>query len=540
MKSISKYLLFLLFSFCQLLPSPFGEGLGVRLRAQNADPREKAIRKLLQSTVMINQLYVDTVNMDRQVEDAITGMLSKLDPHSTYTNPKDTKRMNESLQGTFEGIGVQFNMLEDTLVVIQPVAKGPSERVGILAGDRIVTVNDTAIAGVKMSREDIMSRLRGPKDTKVRLGIVRRGIKGVREFTVKRDKIPVNTLDAAYIIRPGIGLIRFSSFGATTHDEVADAIRRLKEQGMTQLILDLQGNGGGYLGAAADLANEFLEAGDMVVYTKGRGDISLSHYRSTGQGLFQHGRIVVLVDEYSASAAEILAGAIQDQDRGTIVGRRTFGKGLVQRPIELDDGSMIRLTIARYYTPSGRCIQKPYEKGDTKSYAHDVIDRYNRGELTHADSIHFPDSLRYKTLRQGRTVYGGGGIMPDLFVPLDTTRFTRLYRELSARSYIVNANLRFMDKNRKSLNKRYKTFDRFRDEFTVPDDLIDSLLAEALLKDSLRARSDDEQQRTRANLALILKGLIARDLWDMSEYFQIIYEEDPVVRRALDLFRKEE
>ena len=496
---------------------------------------EMAVRKLLQSTVMINQLYVDTVNINQQVENAITGMLSKLDPHSTYTNPKETKRMNEPLQGSFEGIGVQFNMLEDTLVVIQPVSKGPSEKVGILAGDRIVSVNDTAIAGVKMSKEDIMARLRGPKDTKVRLGIVRRGIQGVREFIVKRDKIPVNTLDAAYMIRPGVGLVRFSSFGATTHEEVKEAITRLKNEGMERLILDLQGNGGGYLGAAAELASEFLPADEMVVYTKGRGDVTLSSYRSTGGGLFEQGRLVVLVDEYSASAAEILAGAIQDQDRGTIVGRRTFGKGLVQRPIELDDGSMIRLTIARYYTPSGRCIQKPYEKGDAKSYAHDVIDRYNRGELTNADSIHFPDSLRYKTLREQRTVYGGGGIMPDIFVPLDTTRYTKLYRELSARSYIINANLHFMDEHRKQLTKQYKTFESFRVGFRVPETLIDEVLAEAQKKDSLQARDDEERQKTRANMHLILKGLIARDLWDMNEYFQIIYEEDPVVLRALDL-----
>ncbi len=514
---------------CILLLAP------ASLRAQGADPREMSIRKLLQSTIMINQMYVDTVNMERQVEDAITGMLSKLDPHSTYTNAADTKKMNEPLQGTFDGIGVQFNMLEDTLVVIQPVSKGPSEKVGIVAGDRIVTVNDTAIAGVKMSRENIMARLRGPKGTTVRLGIVRRGIKGVLPFTVKRDKIPVNTLDAAYIIRPGIGLLRFSSFGATTHNEVTEAIRRLQQQGMKSLILDLQSNGGGYLNAAAELASEFLPKGEMVVYTRGRADVNMGEFRSSGGGLFTEGRLIVLVDEYSASAAEILAGAVQDHDRGTIIGRRTFGKGLVQRPIELEDGSMIRLTIARYYTPSGRCIQKPYEKGNAKSYARDVIDRYNRGELTNADSIHFPDSLRYKTLTLGRTVYGGGGIMPDIFVPLDTTRYTRLHRELSARSYIVNTSLRYIDKNRKRLQKTYPDFSKFMQEFTFPREELDQMFAEAEKKDSLRARDDDELQKTVHTASLILKGLVARDLWDMSEYFQVIYEEDPVVLQALKL-----
>ena len=510
------------------------------LSAQGVDPRELAVRKLLQSTIMINQMYVDTVNIDRQVEDAITGMLSKLDPHSAYTNAKDTKKLNEPLQGNFEGIGVQFNMLDDTLVVIQPVSKGPSERAGILAGDRIVSVNDTAIAGVKMSREDIMSRLRGPKDTKVKLGVVRRGIKDLLTFTVKRDKIPVNSLDAAYIIEPGVGLVRFSNFSATTHDEVADAIRKLQQEGMKDLIIDLQGNGGGYLQAAAELASEFLPKGDMIVYTKGRGGVNMGEFRSTGGGLFTEGRIVVLVDEYSASASEILSGAIQDHDRGTIVGRRTFGKGLVQRPIELEDGSMIRLTIARYYTPSGRCIQKPYEKGDAKSYARDVIDRYNRGELTNADSIHFPDSLRYKTLKLGRTVYGGGGIMPDIFVPLDTTRYTKLHRELSARSYVNNANLHFMDRHRKQLEKQYKTFEAFRDGFTVPADVLDTMFAEAARKDSLKAKDDAELAKTRTDVSLILKGLVARDLWDMSEYFQIIYAEDPIVQRALEVLRKKE
>ena len=309
---------------------------------------------------------------------------------------------------------------------------------------------------------------------------------------------------------------------------------------MKDLIIDLQGNGGGYLNAAAELASEFLPEGQMIVYTKGRGDVNLGEFRSTGGGLFTQGRIVVLVDEYSASASEILAGAIQDHDRGTIVGRRTFGKGLVQRPLNLEDGSMIRLTIARYYTPAGRCIQKPYQKGDAKGYARDVIERYNRGELTHADSIHFPDSLRYKTLQQGRTVYGGGGIMPDIFVPLDTTRYTRMYRELSARSYIVNASLRYMDQHRTRLAARYPRFDDFRDDFTFPADDINTMLAEAAQKDSLRARDDDELQKTRVDVARILKALVARDLWDTTEYFQLIYADDPVLQQAIQCLRKQQ
>ena len=509
----------------------------VTLSAQQGDKRENALRKLIQSTVMINAMYVDTVNLDRQVEDAITGMLSKLDPHSTYTNAEDTKKMNEPLQGNFDGIGVQFNMLDDTLVVIQPVANGPSEKVGIIAGDRIVSVNDTAIAGVKMSREKIMSRLRGPRGIVARLGIIRRGIADVLTFTVTRDRIPVNSVDAAFMVRPGIGLIRFSNFAATTHDEVVEAINRLKQEGMKSLIIDLQGNGGGYLGAAAEIVSEFIEKGKMIVYTRGRGGADMGEYRSTGSGLFTSGKLVILVDEHSASASEILSGAIQDHDRGTIIGRRTFGKGLVQRPIPLEDGSMIRITVARYYTPSGRCIQKPYEKGDAKSYAHDVIDRYNRGELTNADSIHFPDSLRYKTLKEHRTVYGGGGIMPDIFVPLDTTRYTRFYRELSARSYINSASLQYMDSHRAELKAKYTNFSDFNEGFTVPQELIEKVLADAANKDKLKPRDDEELQQTQVNMRQILKGLIARDLWDLSEYFQVIYEDDPVVLKAVEVLQ---
>ncbi len=496
--------------------------------AQQTDPREMAVRKLLQSTIMINQMYVDTVNIDRQVEDAITGMLSKLDPHSAYSNAKDTKKLNEPLQGNFEGIGVQFNMLEDTLVVIQPVAKGPSEKVGILAGDRIVSVNDTAIAGVKMSREDIMSRLRGPKGTKVNLGVVRRGIKDVLTFTVKRDKIPVNSLDAAFMIEPGIGLVRFSNFAATTRNEVVEAIRKLQAQGMKDLILDLQGNGGGYLQAAAEVASEFLPKGDMIVFTKGRGGMNMGEFRSTGGGLFTEGRIVVLVDEYSASAAEILAGAIQDHDRGTIVGRRTFGKGLVQRPIELEDGSMIRLTIARYYTPSGRCIQKPYEKGDAKSYAHDVIDRYNRGELTNADSIHFPDSLRYTTLNKKRTVYGGGGIMPDIFIPEDTTLYTSYFREAVFTGLTIQYAFLFTDEHRDQLN-------RFRNV----KDMVAWLKQQNLLEQF--ARYGEQHGLKRRNLMLqrsaplFERNLIANIVYnaeDQAWRLQYLSTVDPAVLRA--------
>ena len=511
-------------------------GLNAQDKKSNMEKLEREIQKLVMTSVQINNFYVDSVDTHKMVEDAINGILSKLDPHSAYTNAEETKKLNEPLTGSFDGIGVQFNMLEDTLVVIQPVPKGPSEKVGILAGDRIVNVNDTTIAGVKMTREEIMRRLRGPKGTNAHLGIVRRDIKDTLYFDVKRDKIPVNSVDAAYMLTPRIGLIRFNNFAQTTHDEIVEAIQKLQKEGMKDLILDLQQNGGGYLQAAADIASEFLEKGDLIVYTKGRS-VPDQEFRSEGGGIFTEGKIAVLIDEYSASAAEILSGAIQDQDRGIVVGRRSFGKGLVQRPLEIPDGSMIRLTIARYYTPSGRCIQKPYEKGDTKGYAQDVLNRYNKGELTNADSIHFPDSLRYQTLRKQRTVYGGGGIMPDYFVPLDTTKLTKCYREITAKGIVINANLRYIDKNRDKLKKEYSSFEKFKKKFQVPDELLGEIYAEAE-KQKIQPADAAEKEKTDGNIRKILKALIARDLWDMSEYFSIIYQDDEVVAKAIELLQK--
>jgi len=505
------------------------------LSAQRQAEVDNAMRKLYMATVMTSVYYVDSVDMNKLTESAINGMLDKLDPHSSYTNAEETRKFQEPLQGSFEGIGVQFNMLEDTLLVIQPVAKGPSEKVGIMAGDRIITVDDTTIAGVKMSREDIMHRLRGPKGTKVKLGILRQGTDGLNYFTVTRGTIPVNTLDAAYMVTPTIGLIRFTSFGMTTHSEVMRAIEKLKAQGMKDLIIDLQQNGGGILDVAAEISSEFLPKGDTIVYTEGRS-VPAHMFTSKGNGGFQEGKVAVLIDEYSASAAEILTGAIQDNDRGVVLGRRSFGKGLVQRPIELPDGSMIRLTIARYYTPSGRCIQKPYTKGEKQEYSMDAINRYNNGELTNADSIHFPDSLRYTT-RKGRIVYGGGGIMPDYFVPLDTTRYTKLYRQLSVKSIILNANLRYLDKNRKKLTNQWPDFDSFRAAYQVPDEVIEHLLEEGE-KQKITASSDEEKSQTIEQLKRTLKALVARDLWDMSEYFAIVYEDDPLVLKAIEMLEK--
>ena len=406
---------------------------------------------------------------------------------------------------------------------------------GIIAGDRIVSVNDTAIAGVKMSKEEIMRRLRGPKDTKVVLGVVRTGIKDRLTFTVVRDKIPVKSIDASYMIRPSIGYIRIGNFGATTHQEFCDALQQLYAEGMKSLILDLQENGGGYLQAAVKIADEFLAKNELIVYTNGRR-VPRQEYRANGDGKFMDGKVVVLVDEYTASAAEIVTGAIQDQDRGMVVGRRTYGKGLVQRPIDLPDGSMIRLTIAHYYTPSGRCIQKPYEKGNQKDYAMDVYNRLKKGELTNQDSIHFADSLKFQTLHQKRTVYGGGGIMPDYFVPLDTLRYTQFHRQLAAKSIIIQQNLRYVDNHRKQLKKEYPQFDKFKQTFEVPQSLIDNILAEAK-KQKLEPKDDQELQRTLPYLRLQLKALVARDLWDMSEYYSVFNEENPLVQKALEVIQ---
>ena len=508
----------------------------IHLQAQNEQAQKQAqtpLRKLQLAEFAIANLYVDKVNEEKLVEDAIRGMLEKLDPHSAYSNAEEVKKMNEPLQGNFEGIGVQFNMVEDTLFIIQPVSGGPSAKVGILAGDRIITVNDTTIAGVKMSREEIMRRLRGPKGTHVKLGINRNGFNELLSFDVVRDKIPLHTIDATYLIRKGIGYIRISSFGATTHKEFTDAITELKKQGMKDLILDLQGNGGGYLNAAVDIANEFLEANELIVYTEGLRS-PRREFKAKGDGKLRKGKVVVLIDEYSASASEIVTGAIQDWDRGQVVGRRSFGKGLVQRPLDLPDGSMIRLTTARYYTPSGRCIQKPYD--DKKKYKEDLNERFKKGEFIHADSIHFPDSLKYKTRKLERTVYGGGGIMPDYFIPLDTTRYNKYHRDLAAKGSIINTCLRYIDNNREELDKRYKDFDIYQKEFEVTPKLLRQLVENGKKVD---VKYDEKlYDEALPQLKLQMKALIARDLWEMNEYFRIMNEEDESVKKALELLKK--
>jgi len=500
----------------------------------SAQPKSNSpLRKLQLAEMAITNFYVDSVNEQKLSEDAIRGMLKGLDPHSTYTDAKETKAMNEPLQGDFEGIGVQFNIIEDTLVVIQPIVNGPSQKVGILSGDRIVSVNDSTIAGVKMPRIDIMKMLRGKKGTKVKLGIVRRGVSNILTFVVTRDKIPVHTLNAAYMIRPGVGYICLESFGMKTHKEFMDAVKELEKQGMKSLILDLQDNGGGYLQAAVQIANEFLKDNEMIVYTEGR-NVRRQNYKAIGNGRLQKMRVYVLVNEFTASAAEIVTGAIQDNDRGTVVGRRTFGKGLVQRPFDFPDGSMMRLTIAHYYTPSGRCIQKPYKKGDLKDYEMDLEKRLTHGELTNPDSIHFDTSQKFYTLRNHRVVYGGGGIMPDYFVPLDTTKYTKYHRLLAAKNIIMNAYLKYVDTNRTTLKDLYKSFDTFNKNYVVPQSLLDTIIAEGK-KEKVEPKDKAELTATMPYIKVQLKALVARDLWDMNEYYRVWNEQSDIVNKAIKL-----
>ncbi|MCM1429525.1 MAG: S41 family peptidase [Clostridium sp.] len=498
--------------------------------------------KLRMAESAIAQLYVDTVNEDKLVENAIRGMLEQLDPHSSYSTPEETRELNEPLEGNFSGIGISFNMNRDTLYVIQTISGGPSERVGMLAGDRIISVNDTTIAGVKMKNSDIMKRLRGKKGTDVAVKVLR--YSGVRTdtiaFLITRDDIPIYSVDAAYMVDPKTGYIRLNKFAAETPKEMATAIRDLKKQGMTQLILDLTDNGGGYLNSAVDLLGELLPDGSMAVYTEGRAFDRHDMYAQprSMKPLFADGRLVIMTNQYSASASEITAGAIQDHDRGLIVGRRSFGKGLVQRPIPFPDGSMIRLTIAHYYTPSGRDIQKPYVKGDQKAYNHDMADRLSSGELFHADSIKYVDSLKFNTLRLNRDIYGGGGIYPDSFVPLDTTEYTKYYRNVMAKGLLNRYAISYVDAHRKEIKKQYHTDTQFVDNFEVTPQMLDKLKEMA---DSEKIEFDKEQFEQSAPLfKMILKALIGRDIYENATYFKVYNLHDPIFREALRLINSQD
>mgnify|MGYP000733723247 FL=1 len=511
--------------------------LPLATQAQGKDKGEFKLtpdRKLLMAEQVIERFYVDSVDAGNMVQDAIVAMLKTLDPHSSYSDPEETKELTTPLEGNFSGIGVQFNMLNDTLFVIQTTSGGPSEKVGILPGDRIVQAGDSVIAG-RNSR--IIKILRGPKGSEVDLKVLRRGEAEPIVFHVVRDDIPVYSVDAAYMADPTTGYIRVSRFGEETDKEFEAALEKLRKQGMKNLIVDLEDNGGGYLQAAHQLASHFLDKGDMVVYTDAP-KMGRTVYAVEKPGNFNKGRLVIMANQYSASASEILSGAVQDNDRGLIVGRRTFGKGLVQRPFPFPDGSMIRLTVSRYYTPSGRSIQKPYAPGDEESYRKDMLHRYEAGEFSSADSIHLPDSLRFETLHNHRPVYGGGGIMPDLFVPIDTTAFTPYYRNLVAKGILNRFCITYVDRNRSQLNREYPDVDAFIAKFSVDSAMIDDIVklgvADSVKLDSVQL------ERSRPMIETIVKGIIARDLFDTSAYFRVVNPQlSPVYREALGLINDE-
>lgn len=511
-------------------------GIGIAVSQHNAH------NKLRMAESAIVQFYVDTVNEDKLVEDAIKGMLEKLDPHSSYTTAEETRELNEPLQGNFSGIGITFNMNQDTLYVIQTVAAGPSERVGVLAGDRIIAVNDSSIAGMKMKNSDIMKRLRGPKGTDVEIKVLRRTATSsdTIDFRITRDDIPINSVEAYYMVDDTTGYLRLSRFALETPKEVTAALRKLKKDGMTGLILDLTDNGGGYLDAAVSMLGEFFEPGRLMVFTEGRSSSRYDHHSSPSsrEPLFADGRLVVMVNQYSASASEITSGAVQDWDRGVVVGRRTFGKGLVQRPFPFPDGSMMRLTMAHYYTPTGRDIQKPYEAGESGEYNRDIADRFDHGELMHEDSVKHNEALARKTLINGRKIYGGGGIYPDKFVPLDTTEYTKYYRDVMAKGLLNRFAISYVDKHRKEIRKEYGTDSEFVKRFEVTPEMLSEI--RRLAEDEKITYDEEQAEKSRRLLSTVVKELIGRDVFENATFYKVYNEYNPIFREAYSIITSDD
>ncbi len=486
--------------------------------------------KISRTLQLIDNLYVDDVDVPKLGEAAIKAMLLELDPHSTYLTKEEVQETNEAMQGNFEGIGISFNMLTDTLYVVEVISGGPSQKVGLLPGDRIIHVNDTLIAGVKLDNQKVIKMLKGPKGTNVSVKVMRKGVDDLLNFKIVRDKIPLNSIDAAFMVSNDIGYIKLSRFGITSYNEFRKSEKELREKGMKKLIFDLTGNGGGVLQIAAEIVDEFLGNNKLVVYTQGKKQPRLE-LKTTSSGQFEEGSVVVLVDELSASASEIVAGALQDWDRGVVVGRRTFGKGLVQRQIPLLDGSMMRLTVARYYTPTGRSIQKPYEDGQLEKYNMDLSNRFQHGELYSADSISFPDSLKYKTLINNREVFGGGGIMPDYFVPIDTTSLTSLHRNLIAKGIMNKLAINEVDNNRNELLESYSDVYNYKSNYVLPETLFVKMKNMASEEN---IEWDKEQfELSEQMMTVQLKALIARDLYNQSAYFMIINDINDIFKEGL-------
>jgi carboxyl-terminal processing protease len=480
----------------------------------------------------ISQEYVDTVNQKKLVENTIEGMLHQLDPHSAYIPAEDLQAMNEPLEGNFDGIGIEFHVQQDTIMVVTAVSGGPSEELGIRSGDRIVKVDGKNVAGIKITNTQVTQMLRGPSGTKVKVGIYRRGNPELVDYTITRGKIPVISVDVGYMLDAKTGYIKVSHFAERTYEEYLDAFTNLKDQGMESLILDLRGNPGGYLKTAIQIADEFLPDGKLIVYTQGHARPKEA-FNSTSRGFFERGKLIVLIDEGSASASEIVSGAVQDWDRATVVGRRSFGKGLVQEQSNFPDGSAIRLTIARYYTPTGRSIQKPYSAGYDE-YENELHERFKKGELNSSDSVHFSDSLKFTT-PGGRTVYGGGGIMPDVFVPLDTEGISGFYNEANGKGLIVQFAYDHLDVHRKQIVARYPDFESFKNNFSILDKDYAEFVTYALKNG---VKKDEKGISYSSSLIRIqLKALIARQIWKNKGFYPIIHELDFTLRRAEELMK---
>ncbi|WP_320112521.1 S41 family peptidase [Draconibacterium orientale] len=481
---------------------------------------------------LVDGYYVDSADVNDLTEKAIVHLLEELDPHSTYISKEEVDKMNEPLKGNFEGIGISFNIYKDTLMVTTVIAEGPSEKVGLLAGDRIIEVDGKNIAGIGLKNSDVFDLLRGEKGSKVDLSIARKGETNPLEFTIERDKIPIYSLDASYMLDETTGYIKLNKFSATTTDEFLSAMSDLKQEGIQNLVLDLRNNGGGYLKSAIELADQFLTDDQLIVYTDGTNDPKRD-YKATAKGSFEDGKVVVLVNEGSASASEIVSGAVQDWDRGVIIGRRSFGKGLVQKPFFLNDGSMIRLTTAHYYTPSGRCIQKPYEEGISE-YRKDYANRISNGEMFNADSIHFDDELKHKTLVNGRNVYGGGGVMPDIFVPMDTSSHYAYINNLRRKRVTYNFVLDYVDLHREDMAKQYPDFDRFNDKFEISEENIEQIVASGI-EEGIE-KDEESLSYLKDELKRELKALIARDVYSRNDMYKILNEDDDAILKALEVF----
>ncbi|MDD3080449.1 MAG: S41 family peptidase [Paludibacter sp.] len=482
---------------------------------------------------VIENKYVDSIDVNKMTEEMMTDMVAKLDPHSVYIPAEDLETVNSELQGSFSGIGVQFNIQNDTIMIVSVISGGPSEKVGLLAGDRIVTVNDSAFTGKKINNEKVMKKLRGKANTKVKLGVKRNGTKELLSFTVTRGEIPVNSVDVSYMIEPGIGFIKVSKFASTTYTEFLNAIAKLKNDGAKKFIIDLRENSGGYMEQAINMVNEFLPANEMIVYSQGKSYPKFEA-KSNGSGSCINAPVVVLIDEFSASASEIFSGAIQDNDRGMIVGRRSFGKGLVQEQFPLSDKSAIRLTVARYYTPSGRCIQKPYTIGDYKDYQEDIMNRFLRGEFDNRDSIHVADSLKYKTLK-GRTVYGGGGIMPDYFVPRDTTDYTPYLNKVINYGYLYQFAFRYTDTNRAKLNKFADW--RKMEQYLGKQNLLGQFVEYAAGKGVKENKHD--LALSGKFLTGQLEAYIIRNILGDDGFYPMYYQDDETVLKAVSVIKKQ-